>query len=69
MFTLGSMGIANNKVALKAMSAIEQENEIKEFFQEESQHKNYSPVSLCGLSETNPFRNRVIHLVNNPWFN
>jgi hypothetical protein len=31
--------------------------------------KNYATVSLCCLSVTNPFRNRVIQLVAiNPWF-
>lgn len=69
MFTLGSMGIQNNKVALRALSAVQQDIEIKETFKKEGDHKNYSPVSLCGLSETNPFRNKIIHLVNHPLFN
>lgn len=31
--------------------------------------KNYATVSLCCLSVTNPFRNKIIHLVAiNPWF-
>jgi hypothetical protein len=34
-----------------------------------SNQKNYATVSLCCLSVTNPFRNRVIQLVAiNPWF-
>lgn len=42
MFTLGSMGIQNNKVALKAMSAKEQDLEIKETFKTDNTQKNYS---------------------------
>ena len=31
--------------------------------------KNYATVSLCCLSVTNPFRNRIIQVVTvNPWF-
>ena len=31
--------------------------------------KNYATVSLCCLSVTNPFRNKIIQLVAvNPWF-
>ena len=31
--------------------------------------KNYATVSLCCLSVTNPFRNRIIQIVSvNPWF-
>lgn len=31
--------------------------------------KNYATVSLCCMSVTNPFRNKIIHLVAlNPWF-
>ena len=34
-----------------------------------SQQKNYATVSLCCLSVTNPFRNKIIQLVAiNPWF-
>lgn len=33
------------------------------------QQKNYATVSLCCLSVTNPFRNKIIQLVAiNPWF-
>lgn len=33
------------------------------------QQKNYATVSLCCLSVTNPFRNRIIQIVAvNPWF-
>jgi len=36
---------------------------------EPSQQKNYATVSLCCLSVTNPFRNKVIQIVAiNPWF-
>lgn len=35
----------------------------------DAQQKNYATVSLCCLSVTNPFRNRIIQLVAiNPWF-
>lgn len=36
---------------------------------ESDSQKNYATVALCCMSVTNPFRNRVIHLVTlNPWF-
>lgn len=35
----------------------------------ESQQKNYATVSLCCLSVTNPFRNKIIQIVAiNNWF-
>lgn len=35
----------------------------------DAQQKNYATVSLCCLSVTNPFRNRIIQIVAiNPWF-
>ena len=34
-----------------------------------TQQKNYATVSLCCLSVTNPFRNKIIQMVAiNPWF-
>lgn len=36
---------------------------------QDKQQKNYATVSLCCLSVTNPFRNKIIQLVAiNPWF-
>jgi len=36
---------------------------------EPTQQKNYATVSLCCLSVTNPFRNKIIQIVAiNPWF-
>lgn len=36
---------------------------------EPSQQRNYATVSLCYLTVTNPFRDKIIQIVTiNPWF-
>lgn len=41
----------------------------EEYVHEDDQEKNYATVALCCCSVTNPFRNKIIHMVAiNPWF-
>ena len=44
------------------------EVEVPKKLKEEQVQKNYATVSLFCLTVTNPFREKVIRLVLNPWF-
>jgi hypothetical protein len=44
------------------------EIEIPKKLKEEPESKNYATVSLFCLTVTNPFRDKMIRLVINPWF-
>ena len=54
------------KAMKEAMPAYPDDDDIPEI---NDAQKNYATVSLCCLSVTNPFRNKIIQLVAvNPWF-
>jgi hypothetical protein len=64
-FTLGNFGIQNSKALKAAMPPYPDAEE----GQTGGDSKNYATVSLCCLSITNPFRNKIIQIVAvNPWF-
>jgi hypothetical protein len=68
-FQLAQIGNASNKSTKSMKEALPSYvgTEIETI--EPSQQKNYATVSLCCLSVTNPFRNKVIQIVAiNPWF-
>jgi len=65
-FTLGQFGIKSMKAMKEAMPAYPDDDDLPNL---NDQQKNYATVSLCCLSVTNPFRNKIIQLVAvNPWF-
>lgn len=66
-FSLGQFNTKQNK-SLKETLPSYQGAEI-DVNNEVASQKNYATVSLCCLSVTNPFRNKIINLVAiNPWF-
>ena len=63
-FTLGHFGIKNAKALKEALPPYPEADE-----GQSTELKNYATVSLCCLSVTNPFRNKIIQIVAvNPWF-
>jgi len=65
-FTLGQFGIKSMKALKEAMPAYPDDDDLPPT---QDAQKNYATVSLCCLSVTNPFRNKIIQLVAvNPWF-
>mmetsp|Transcript_19618 Transcript_19618/g.30230 ORF Transcript_19618/g.30230 Transcript_19618/m.30230 type:complete len:366 (+) Transcript_19618:368-1465(+) len=65
-FTLGQFGIKSMKAMREAMPAYPDDDDQQ---QTQDAQKNYATVSLCCLSVTNPFRNKIIQIVAvNPWF-
>ena len=63
-FTLGSFGIKDVKALKRALPPYPDADEGLT-----TDSKHYASVSLCCLSETNPFRNKIIQIVAvNPWF-
>jgi len=56
-FTLGQFGIKSMKALKEAMPAYPDEDDA---FGINDASKNYATVSLCCLSVTNPFRNKII---------
>ena len=64
-FTLGHFGVKNAKALKEALPPYPDAEE----GQTTDVTKNYATVSLCCLSVTNPFRNKIIQIVAvNPWF-
>jgi len=55
-FTLGQFGIQNSKALKQALPPYPDAEE----GQISDNSKNYATVSLCCLSITNPFRNKII---------
>jgi hypothetical protein len=55
-FTLGNFGIKSAKAMKEAMPPYPENDETNV----NSEQKNYATVSLCCLSVTNPFRNKII---------
>ena len=62
---MGQYGIKNMKAIKDALPAYPDDDDVPSG----DKQKNYATVSLCCLSVTNPFRNKIIQLVAvNPWF-
>lgn len=55
-FTLGQFGIKSMKAMKEALPAYPDDSDMPD----DSEQKNYATVSLCCLSVTNPFRNKII---------
>ena len=65
-FTLGQFGIKSMKAMKEALPAYPDDDDMPN---DGDSQKNYATVSLCCLSVTNPFRNKIIQIVSvNPWF-
>ena len=65
-FTLSQYGIKSMKALKEALPAYQDDDDV---MPTGDGQKNYATVSLCCLSVTNPFRNKIIQLVAvNPWF-
>jgi len=65
-FTLGQYGIKSMKALKQALPAYPDDDDT---MSGPDQQKNYATVSLCCLSVTNPFRNKIIQICCvNPWF-
>jgi hypothetical protein len=55
-FTLGNFGIKSAKAMKEALPPYPENDETNV----NNEQKNYATVSLCCLSVTNPFRNKII---------
>lgn len=65
-FNLGKFGIKSIKQMKAVLPAFPEDDDDAGG---EEEVKNYATVSLCCLSVTNPFRNKIIQIVSvNPWF-
>jgi hypothetical protein len=56
-FTLGQFGIKSMKAMKEALPAYPDDDDMPN---DGDSQKNYATVSLCCLSVTNPFRNKII---------
>ena len=65
-FTLGQYGTKSMRAIKESMPQLPDDDDGGN---EGDSQKNYATVSLCCLSVTNPFRNKIIQIVSvNPWF-
>ena len=65
-FSLGQFDIKSMKAMKDAIPGYNDHAGLDEIH---DQQRNYASVSLCCLSATNPFRNKIIQItVINPWF-
>ena len=53
----------NKKLSAAIINQISKDRE-----QFQKQTRTYATVSLCGCTVTNPFREKIIQIVVNPWF-
>ena len=66
-FSLGQYNMKSNKSLRETLPSYQGAD--IDYNKELAYQKNYATVSLCCLSVTNPFRNKIINLVAiNPWF-